>query len=196
MKAQLLIAFGGPENFQLTEVSKPIVQDGTLLIRLAATSVNSLDIKIREGGLSIAPALPTILGSDIAGTVEEIGDGVIGFAPGDEVYGCAGGVKGFGGSLAEYLVTDAKLIAPKPKTLSMHEAAALPLESITAWQGLERAKTCSSDHVLVHGATGGVGHVGLQLARAIGARIGTTVGANEDAEIARSLGADEVINYR
>src|ERR1700722_2359656 len=73
MKAQLLTAFGGPENFQLSEVPKPVVQDGTLLIKLAATSVNSLDIKIREGGISAAPALPGILGSDIAGTVERQG---------------------------------------------------------------------------------------------------------------------------
>jgi NADPH:quinone reductase len=131
MKAQLLTAFGGADRLQLTEVPKPAVLEGTLLIRLAATSVNSLDIKIREGGLSIAPVLPAILGSDIAGTVEEAGAGVIGFAQGDEVYGCAGGVKGLGGTLAEYIVADARLMAPKPKTLSMREAAALPLVSIT-----------------------------------------------------------------
>jgi NADPH:quinone reductase len=196
MKAQLLTAFGGPENFRLSEVPTPAVQDGTLLIRLAATSVNSLDIKIREGGISVAPELPGILGSDIAGIVEEVGTGVIGFAPGDEVYGCAGGIKGFGGTLAEYIVADARLIAPKPKTLSMLETAALPLVSITAWQGLERAKTSASDHVLVHGATGGVGHVALQLAKVIGSRIATTVATNDDSEIARRLGADEIINYR
>jgi NADPH2:quinone reductase len=195
MKAQLLIAFGGPENFRLTEVPKPVVQDGTLLIRLAATSVNSLDIKIREGGIAAAPKLPGILGSDIAGTVEEVGQGVIGFSRGDEVYGCAGGIKGFGGTLAEYIVADAKLIALKPKILSFREAAALPLVSITAWEGLERAKTSSSDHVLVHGGTGGVGHIALQLARVIGARIATTVAENEDSEIAQTLGADETINY-
>ena len=196
MKAQLLTAFGGPENFRLTEVPKPVVEDGTLLIHLRATSVNSLDIKIREGGLSVAPALPGILGSDLAGTVEEVGRGVIGFAQGDEVYGCAGGIKGFGGTLAEYIVADARLVALKPKSLSMREAAALPLVSITAWQGLERAKIAPSDHVLVHGGTGGVGHVALQLAKAIGAQIATTVGENEDSEIARSLGANEIINYR
>jgi NADPH2:quinone reductase len=195
MKAQVLAAFGDASHFQLTEVPKPAVRDGTLLIRLAATSVNSLDIKIREGGLAIAPVLPAILGSDIAGTVEEVGAGVIGFAPGDEVYGCAGGVKGLGGTLAEYIVADARLIAPKPKTLSMREAAALPLVSITAWQGLERAKTSPLDHVLIHGGTGGVGHVALQLARVIGARIATTIDRTEDTELVRSLGALEVVNF-
>jgi len=92
MKALVLTAFGGPENFVLRDIPKP-VQPGTLLIKLAATSINSLDIKIREGGLAVCPDLPAVLGSDIAGTVEEVGEGVAGFSVGDEVYGCAGGVK-------------------------------------------------------------------------------------------------------
>jgi NADPH:quinone reductase len=87
MKALVLTAFGGPENFELKEIPKPNVRHGTLLIKLAATSVNSIDIKIREGALAIAPSLPAVLGSDIAGTVVEVGEGVLGFSAGDEVYG-------------------------------------------------------------------------------------------------------------
>ena len=123
MRALVLTAFGGPENFALEEIPKPGVRRGTLLIRSAATSVNSIDIKIREGALTIAPPLPAVLGSDIAGTVEEVGEGVSEFSAGEEVYGCAGGMAGLGGTLAEYIVADAKLMAPKPKRLSMRESA-------------------------------------------------------------------------
>ena len=196
MKALVLTAFGGPENFELRDIPKPEVRQGTLLIKLAATSINSLDVKIREGGLNIAPELPAVLGSDIAGTVEEVGAGVTGFSVGDEVYGCAGGVKGLGGTLAEYIVADAALIAPKPKALSMLESAALPLVSITAVQALGRAATIAGDHVLIHGGVGGVGHIGIQFAKALGCRVAATIGAEEDDAAVRKLGADDVINFR
>lgn len=195
MRAQLLKAVGGPENFELAEVPKPIVRPGTVLVRLAATSVNQIDVKIRSGQ-PIGPGLPEIQGSDVAGWVEEAGSGVMGFAPGDEVYAFAGGVKGQGGTLAEYIVVDVRSLAHKPRSLSMLEAAALPLVSITAWDGFERAHVSGTDHVLVHGGTGGVGHVAIQLAKALGARVATTIGSDDAAEIARSLGADETINYR
>jgi NADPH:quinone reductase-like Zn-dependent oxidoreductase len=121
-------------------------RNGGEMIRLAATSVNSIDIKIREGALSVAPPLPALLGSDIAGTFEQVGEDVSGFSVGDEVYGCAGGVKGLGGTLAEYIVADARLIALKPKTLSMRQAAALPLVSITAAQAFQRVAPSFTDH--------------------------------------------------
>jgi len=166
------------------------------LIKLAATSVNSIDIKIREGALTIAPSLPAVLGSDIAGTIVEVGEGVVGFSAGDEVYGCAGGVKGMGGTLAEYIVADARLMTLKPKTLAMREAAALPLVSITAVQAFEKAVPTFTDHVLVHGGIGGVGHIGVQLAKVLGCQVATTVATNEDFDLVRRLGADEVINFR
>src|SRR5271169_6468698 len=130
MRAQILKAFGGPENLELAEIPKPEVPPGTVLVRLLAPSVNAIDIKIRTG-LPIGPDLPAVLGADVAGIVEEVGAGVLDFRPGDEVYGCNGGVTGRGGTLAEYILVDARLIAPKSRTLSMHEAAALPLVSIT-----------------------------------------------------------------
>jgi NADPH:quinone reductase len=105
-------------------------------------------------------------------------------------------VKGLGGTLAEYIVADARLIALKPKTLSMREAAALPLVSITAVQALEKAVPSFTDHVLVHRGTGGVGHIGVQLAKVLGCQVATTVGTNEAFVLVRRLGADEVINFR
>ncbi|WP_306591270.1 zinc-dependent alcohol dehydrogenase family protein [Geothrix sp. 21YS21S-4] len=194
MRAQVLTEFGGPERLELRDVPRPEVRPGTVLVRIAAAAVNQVDLKIREG-LPIGPALPAILGADLAGTVEAVGDGVTDLRPGDEVYGCAGGVRGHGGTLAEWIVADARLVAPKPQSLSMRDAAALPLVAITAWEALERAQVSARDHVLVHGGAGGVGHVGVQLAKARGARVAATVGA-EDADVVRELGADEAVLFR
>ncbi|MEP9380110.1 zinc-dependent alcohol dehydrogenase family protein [Aquabacter sp. CN5-332] len=195
MQAQVLIAHGGPENFELRQVARPIIRPGTLLVRIAAAAINRIDVRIREG-LPIGPELPAILGSDFAGEVVAVGEGVADFRPGDEVYGFAGGVKGQdGGALAECILADARLVAPRPRNLSMREAAALPLVSITAWDALDRAAATDRDHVLVHGGVGGVGHVGVQLAKARGARVATTVPSEEAAELARSLGADETIDF-
>ena len=155
MRAQILRAFGGPENFELAEIPKPEVQAGMVLVRLVATSVNAIDIKIRTG-LPIGPDLPAILGADVAGIVEEVGAGVLNFRPGDEVYGCDGGVKGQGGTLAEYILVDARLIRSKPRTLSMHEAAALPLVSITTWDAIGGAgRRCGRSSIHSSGSSTG-----------------------------------------
>jgi NADPH:quinone reductase len=163
-----------PGKFELVDIPKPSVRPGAVLVRAVATSVNQVDVEIL-GGLPIGPDLPAVLGSDVAGTIEVSGPGVIGFSRGDEVYGCAGGVKGQGGALAEYMVADARLPAPKPRNLTTREAAALPLVAITAWQALERSGLTASDHILIHGGVGGVGHIAVQLAKLIGARVATTV---------------------
>jgi len=195
MRAQVLTAFGGPENFRLSEVDKPKVEAGKVLIRVAATSVNPIDTKIR-GGLPVGPALPAILGADVAGIVEAVGNGVDSFAPGEAVYGCAGGVRGWGGALAEYMLVDARLLAPKPRSLTMHQAAALPLVALTAWNALERCDLSHGQNILIHGGIGGVGHVAVQIAKAIGATISTTVRDDRAAVLAWELGARNTINYR
>ncbi len=116
-----------------------------------------------------------------------MGDEVDAFKIGDEVYACAGGVKGTNGALAEYMMADASLIAHKPKSLTMAEAAALPLVSITAWEGLiDRAKIQSDQKILVYGGTGGVGHIGVQLAKWAGAEVYALVSSPEKAAIAFS----------
>ncbi|MFP3123660.1 zinc-dependent alcohol dehydrogenase family protein [Ectobacillus funiculus] len=198
MKAQIIRSFGTPSVFQLEEIAKPETVPGYVLIQVKATSVNPIDLKIRSGAVSgIAPAFPAILHGDVAGIVEEVGEGVTGFKRGDEVFGCAGGFKGTGGALAEYMLADARLIAHKPKNITMEEAAALPLVAITAWEALfDRGQIKAGQNVLIHAATGGVGHVAIQLAKWAGTNVFTTASSQEKLEIAKRLGADVGINYR
>lgn len=192
MQAQVLTEFGGPDKLRLTQVESPVAGPGQALVRIRAAALNPVDAKIR-GGLPIGPDMPAILGADLAGVVEAVGEGVEGISVGDQVYGCAGGVKGHGGTLAQYIAADARLLAPKPKNLSFHEAAALPLVAITAVDAMEKLALTGDDHVLVHGGVGGVGHIGIQLAKAAGARVSTTVSSEEAAALARQLGADDTI---
>lgn len=125
------------QNSCVVDLPIPEVIPHHVLIRVLATSVNPVDYKIRSGIVpDIAPDFPAVLHGDVAGIIEKVGEGVNNFQPGDEVYGCAGGVKGMGGALAEYMLADAALIAKKPKSLNMRETAALPLVAITAWEGL------------------------------------------------------------
>lgn len=197
MKAMQISTYGDAGLFEKVELPRPSAGPGQLLVRVAATSVNPADTKARELGtaLDFTPPLPAVLGMDFAGWVEEVGEGVTGFQAGEEVFGCAGGVVGHGGALAEYLAADARLVAPKPRTLSMVEAAALPLVSITAWEGLfDRMKIEPGATLLVHGV-GGVGHMAVQFARARGIEVWATVGDKERAKLARELGA-QPIDYR
>ena len=141
MKAMLINAYGEDAVFEATEVEKPEVKAGHVLVKIAASSVNTVDTMIRKMGkeLPLSPSTPAILGMDFAGTIEAVGHGVKDYSIGDEVYGCAGGLADLPGTLAEYMVADSNLIAHRPKILSMREAAALPLVAITAYEGLTRA---------------------------------------------------------
>ncbi len=195
MKAMILDAYGDNAEFQLTELPRPVVAAGHVLVRIAATSVNTVDTMIRKLGqvnLPLAPDLPAVLGMDFAGTVEAVGEGVTGFAAGDEVYGCAGGLADLQGALAEYMLADARLIAHKPKSLSMREAAALPLVAITAFEGLQRSHVQAGQKVLVHGGTGGVGHVAVQLAKHFGADVYATGAGEKAMDIIRGYGATAI----
>lgn len=181
-----------------TLIDLPVKQPGPgeVLVRIQASGVNPLDLKIRAGEAAHARhPLPAILGLDLAGTVAAIGAGVARFRIGDEVYGMAGGVGGHQGTLAEYAVIDADLLALKPANLSMREAAAIPLVFITAWEGLiDRAAVKTGDKVLVHGGAGGVGQMAVQLAVARGAKAFATDSADKKDYI-ESLGAT-AIDYR
>lgn len=153
---------------------------------------------IRQMGEDLAPlspALPGVLGMDFAGTVEAVGDDVTGFTVGDEVYGCAGGLADLQGALAEYMLADANLVAHKPKSISMREAAALPLVGITAYEGLARAGVSKGQKILVHGGAGGVGHVALQLAKYFGGDVYATGGGEKQSALIKKLGAT-AINYK
>ncbi|NHI00708.1 zinc-dependent alcohol dehydrogenase family protein [Oceanimonas sp. MB9] len=197
MKAMVICAFGGPEAFEPAEMDKPDLNPGHVLVKVAATSVNTIDLMIRQMGadLPFAPALPAVLGMDFAGTIVAIGEGVTEYTVGDEVYGCAGGLGELQGTLAEYMPADARLIARKPANLSMREAAALPLVGITAFEALTRAGTGKGQRVLVHGGAGGVGHVAVQLARHFGAEVFATGGGDEQLSLIEKLGA-KGINYK
>lgn len=197
MKAMVVNQFGGTDVFALSEVETPKLKPGHVLVRIQATSVNTVDTMIRQMGaeLPISPAAPAILGMDFAGIVEAVGEGVTEYKVGDEVYGCAGGLADLPGALAEFMLADADLLAAKPKNLSMEEAAALPLVGITAYEGLQRAGISEGQKVLVHGGSGGVGHVALQLAKYFGAEVYSTGGGDKQLALIKELGAT-AINYK
>ena len=194
MKAVVLEEFGAAPA--LRSVPRPVPAPGEVLVRVASSGVNPLDVKISAGAAAHARVTPPmILGIDLAGVVAGVGDGVTRFAVGDEVYGMTGGVGDRPGRLAEYAAVDQDLLARKPGRLSMAEAAALPLAVITAWVGLvDRAGTREGHLVLVHGGAGGVGHVAVQLALARGATVFAT-GTGASLDTIAQLGA-EPIDYR
>jgi NADPH2:quinone reductase len=194
MKALILNSFGGPESFELRDVPKPVPRTGQVLVRVHATSINPLDYQVRRGDYADLVPLPAITGHDVSGVVEEVGPGVTSFAPGDEVWYTPQIFDG-PGSYAEYHVAHESIIGKKPPSLSHLEAASLSLVGGTAWEALVvRAALKVGESILVHGGAGGVGHVAIQLAKAIGAKVFTTVrGVN--AEFAQSMGADVIIDY-
>lgn len=194
MKAALLKSFGGPEAFELCDVPKPVPQAGQVLVRVHATSINPLDYQVRRGDYSDLVPLPTITGHDVSGVVEEVGPGVTAFSPGDEVWYTPQIFDG-PGSYAEYHVAAESIIGMKPPSLSHLEAASLTLVGGTAWEALAvRAALRVGESILIHGGGGGVGHVVIQIAKAMGAKVFTTVRA-EHFELVRSLGADVLIDY-
>ncbi|MGW7381095.1 zinc-dependent alcohol dehydrogenase family protein [Streptomyces sp. NPDC054794] len=191
MRAVVLREFDTP--LVLSEIERPDAGPGQVLVKVKASGVNPLDAKIRAGKAAHARrTLPAVLGLDLAGVVEEVGAGVDDFAPGDEVFGMTGGVGDLQGSLAEYAAVDARLLARKPTSLTMREAAALPLVVITAWEGLiDRARVHAGQKVLVHGGAGGIGHVAVQIARARGADVFATASPSR-LEAVELLGATPI----
>ncbi len=194
MKAMVINEYGGTDKFELSDVDKPEVQAGHILVKIAATSINTVDTMIRQMGteLPLSPKPPAILGMDFAGIVEEVGDGVTKFSIGDEVYGCAGGLGDLQGTLAQYISADEKLVALKPKTLSMKEAAAIPLVGITAFEGLHHIGDIQDQNILIHGGAGGVGHLAIQLAKYFGAKVFSTGGTPEQLNLIKELGATPI----
>ncbi|MDD1007569.1 zinc-dependent alcohol dehydrogenase family protein [Pseudomonas shahriarae] len=194
MKALILKSFGGPQAFELCDVPKPVPQAGQVLVRVHATSINPLDFQVRRGDYPDLVQLPAITGHDVSGVVEAVGPGVTSFVPGDEVWYTPQIFDGQG-SYAEYHVTAESIVGKKPAALSHLEAASLTLVGGTAWEALVvRAALRVGETILIHGGAGGVGHVAIQLAKAIGAKVFTTV-REANSEFARSMGADVVIDY-
>lgn len=194
MKAMLINNYGENAVFETAEIEKPVVKTNHVLVKIVASSVNTIDTMIRKMGtdLPLSPAAPALLGMDFAGTVEAVGEGVKSFAVGDEVYGCAGGLGDLPGTLTEYIVADSNLIAHKPKDLGMRETAALPLVAITAYEGLTRAGVKEGQKVLIHGGSGGVGHLAVQLATYFGAEVYATGTGEKQFAIIEKFGATPI----
>jgi NADPH2:quinone reductase len=185
---QAAILDGAKQPFRLASVERPKPGPEQALVKIQASGVNPLDLKIRAGQAAHARhPFPAILGIDLVGTVQAVGPEVATFREGDEVYGMTGGVGGLQGSLAENAAVDAALLARKPSNLTMREAAALPLIFITAWEGLvDRAHVQAGQKVLVHGGAGGVGQMAVQLARSVGAEVFATGSAKSTAFIGQN----------
>jgi NADPH:quinone reductase len=197
MRAVLMTAVGGPGVLRLAEVPDPkLAADHDVLVRLRAAGINPADYKLRAQGTP-GGALPTVLGWDGAGVVEEVGAAVTRVRPGDAVYFCDGGFGRSPGTYQELKVVDERFLARKPERLSFVEAAAAPLVTITAWEALHgRARVGAGQAVLVQAGAGGVGHMSVQIARLAGARVATTVTAGAKTELAAALGAELCIDYR
>ena len=191
MRALLLGSYNSP--LTLTEVPRPIPKRGEVLVRISASGVNPLDTKIRAGKADHARVpLPAILGMDLAGVVESVGPEVRGFKPSDKVFGLTGGIGGVPGSLAEFAAVDSNLLAIQPTNFTMRQAAALPLSFITAWEGLvDHANVHVGQRVLIHAGAGGVGHIAVQLAVALGAKVFATVSPEKTA-IVEQFGATPI----
>ncbi|MGO7898458.1 NADP-dependent oxidoreductase [Rhizobium ruizarguesonis] len=196
MKAFVVDKYRKKGALRLANLPEPELQDNDLLVRIQATAVNLLDSKVRDGEFKlILPYRPPfILGHDVAGTVVKIGPGVRRFKVGDEVYARPRDHRI--GTFAEFIAIDQSDVALKPSNLSMTEAASIPLVGLTAWQALvEVGKVKPGQKVFIQAGSGGVGTFAIQLAKHLGAIVATTTSAG-NAELARSLGADVVIDYK
>lgn len=198
MKAVVLTEAGGPENLSLQHTTTPQPGKGEVLINVRSISINPVDVKTRKGGAlygSLKESGPVILGWDVSGVIEKVGEGVATFHEGDEVFGMVN-FPGHGRGYAEYVSAPASHLAPKPAGLSHDEAAATTLAALTAWQVLvQQANIRKGQRVLIHAAAGGVGHFAVQIAKHLGAIvIGTASAANQ--EYLQRLGADQFVDYK
>jgi NADPH:quinone reductase-like Zn-dependent oxidoreductase len=196
MKAFIVDRYGSKDSGRIGEMPEPEIRDDDVLVQIHAAGVNPLDSKIREGEFKrILPyRLPLILGNELAGTVVRAGSRVRRFKPGDEVY--ARPDKDRIGTFAEFIAMSEDDAAIKPKTLTMEEAASIPLVGLTAWQVLiERANLKKGQKVLIHAGSGGVGTFAIQLAKHVGATVATTT-SMANIELVKTLGADIAIDYK
>jgi len=193
MKAVRIHSFGGPDVLTVENVPKPKPGEGEVLIKVAAASVNPIDYKLRSGEFRPAGMhIPLTLGRDVSGVVESTGRDVQGVHSGDDVYAF---LDPDHGGYAEYAIAGWDGVAAKPRHLDHLHAAAVPLAATTAWQGLfDHGRLHAGERVLIHGAAGGVGHFAVQFAKDRGAHVIVTA-HQEDGDLLRQLGADEIIDY-
>jgi NADPH:quinone reductase-like Zn-dependent oxidoreductase len=194
MKAVQIHHYGGPEELIYEDAQTPDIQPDDVLIRVKATSINPIDWKVRQGGHKDADRhFPLVLGWDVSGVIDQVGEKVKNFKVGDEVFGRPDTSRN--GTYAEYVAVRASELAPKPQSLDHNQSAAIPLAGLTAWQGIfDHGKLQAGQKILIHGASGGVGTFAVQLAKWKGAYVIGTASA-KNADFLRDLGADEVIDY-
>lgn len=198
MKAAQIKEYGDSSVVAISDIDKPAINEGQILVRVQASSLNPFDSAIRAGYLQqmIPLQLPVTLGGDIAGEVVAVAEGVENASVGDMVYGQANVVAGNSGALAEFAATSASQVAKTPSTISIQEAAALPLVGVSALQGLtQHLNVQPGQKVLITGGSGNIGRIAIQIAKHIGAYVATTV-TGEGMAIAKSFGADEIIDYK
>jgi NADPH:quinone reductase-like Zn-dependent oxidoreductase len=195
MKA-FVVEHYGKDGVRAADVPEPAVGEGDVLVKVSGASVNPLDKMVGNGEFKrlLKYRTPFVLGHDVAGVVTSVGSAVRDFRVGDEVFARPRDLRI--GTFAEYIAIDHDDVASKPASLTLHEAAAVPLVSLAAWQALvNRAHVQPGQKVLVHAGSGGLGSTAIQLARHLGATVATTA-SGENAELVRSLGADVVVDYR
>ena len=194
MKA-FVVEHYGKDGLRTADVPEPEVGDGDVLVKVSAAGINPLDTMVRNGEFKrlLKHQTPFVLGHDVAGVVTRVGSAVRDFQVGDEVYARPRDLRI--GTFAQYIAIDQDDVAPKPASLTLHEAAAVPLVSLAAWQALvDRAHVKPGQKVLVHAGSGGLGSTAIQLAKHLGATVATTA-SGKNAELVRSLGADVVVDY-
>lgn len=197
-EAVIMRAAGGPEVLEYRPLDLAWDPEGAeVLVRLVAAGVNPADTFFRSLGPYIGTAEGCVLGHDGAGIVEAVGRNATGVAPGDRVCFCHGGVGGAAGTYARQAVVPAHSVVKIPDAVSMEDAAAIALVFITGWEAMvERAGVGAGDLVLIHGGAGGTGQMATQIAKAMGARVATTVSSSEKAALSTAAGAERVIRYR
>lgn len=196
MKAVIIEQYGDENQLKLADVPDPKPSSKQVVVKLKATSINPIDWKLREGHLKqmMDWEFPIILGWDAAGVITEVGDDVTEWKIGDHVFARPDTTRF--GTYAEYVAVDDNLLAPLPPGISFAEAASIPLAGLTAWQALfDHGQLKEGEKVLIHAGAGGVGTLAIQLAKHAGAHVITTASA-KNAEFLKSLGADEVIDYK
>ncbi len=197
MKAAYIECTGPPEGIIFGDLPTPTPAAGQVLVRVEAVDVNPIDTYVRSGMVATSLPFPYIIGCDLAGTVEAVGPQANRFKQGDRVWGSNQGLLGRQGTFAELAAVDEQWLYPTPAGLASETAVAIALVGITAHLGLVRdAKVKAGDTVFVNGGSGGVGSMVVQIAKAAGARVVTTVGSPEKVQLCRELGADLAINYK
>jgi len=196
MKASFINKYGSSEIIKTGEMAKPIIKNNEILVEVKAVSINPIDYKIKSGSLKFISGLklPKILGGDLAGIISEVGSEITDFKVGDKVYGGVSAFFNQFGSLAEFAVVLPKRISKIPQGMSFEQAASLPIAALTALTGVRKSGNVKNKNILVNGATGGVGHFAIQIAKAKGAIVTSTC-STKNIDLAKQLGSDFIIDY-